>query len=86
MLDRAGAESLQHVWRRVRDPLADREQRGGAGQHRARGQREHDGMARPAARIAPVWHLRRMLQQAEHLPGPDVRLLAESVKGRRNQG
>jgi hypothetical protein len=75
------------MWRRVRDPFADRQQRGGAGQHRARGEREHDGQGMAhAARIARIRYLSQPLQQAEHLPEPDVGLLAEPVKGRRNQG
>ncbi len=39
-----------------------------------------------AARIARIRHLSQPLQQAGHLPGPDVGLLAEPVKGRVNQG
>ncbi|MFB7575708.1 hypothetical protein [Streptomyces sp. NPDC056165] len=70
--------------KRVRDPLADRQQRGRAGQHRARGQREHDGQG--MAHDARIRHLSQPLQQAGHLPGPDVGLLTEPVKGRRNQG
>ena len=44
----AHAESLQHVRRRVRDPLADRQQRGRAGQHRARRSRRMGSAGRTA--------------------------------------
>ncbi|WP_405590263.1 hypothetical protein [Streptomyces sp. NBC_01190] len=37
-------------------------------------------------RVARVRHLRQPLQPAGRLPGPDVRLLTQPVKGVRDQG
>jgi hypothetical protein len=77
---------LQHVRRRVRDPPTDREQRRCSGQHHACGQGEYDGQrVTHAAWVTRVRDLSKPLQQAGHLAGPNVGLLAELVKGRRNR-
>ena len=78
--------ALQDVRRGVGDPLADRQQRGRAGQHRAR----RSGRARRPGRAVPrVGHAGRAPRPAAPAgPGPRrVRLgvLAELVKGRRDQ-
>ncbi len=82
----AGADLFEHVRRGVGDPLSDREQRRRSGQHRARGECEHDGQAvAHAAWITRVRNLGQPFQQARDLLGSGLRLLAQLVKGRRDQ-
>jgi len=74
------AERLQHVGGHIRDPLADRQQRGRAGQDRARGKRQHHGqpVAHPA-RVPRVRHFGQAFQQSPDLPGHGRWLVAELV-------
>ncbi|GAA1113760.1 hypothetical protein GCM10009663_63180 [Kitasatospora arboriphila] len=80
----AHADLFQHMRPGVGDPLADRQQRRRAGQHRASGQREDgdQGMAH-SAWVAGVGHLCQALQQPGYLlGGGELQMLAELVKGR----
>jgi hypothetical protein len=80
------ADEFEQVGRGVPDPLADRQQRGGPGQHRARGQCEHGSQSVPySAWIARVGYLGHPLQKAGDFCRHGFGMLAELVKGRRDQ-
>ncbi|MFE9628775.1 hypothetical protein [Streptomyces sp. NPDC006527] len=77
---------MKDVRRGIGDPLADCQHRGRPRQNRARGQREHGNQSVPyAARVSWVGHLGQPLQQARDLGEDDLGMLAELVKGRRDQ-
>jgi hypothetical protein len=83
---RVRTDLFQHIPRGIGDPFADCQQRGRSGQHRARGESEHDGQAvAHPARVTRVRHLGQPLQQARELLWSDLRILAPLVKGRRDQ-
>ncbi|GGX67310.1 hypothetical protein GCM10010324_10730 [Streptomyces hiroshimensis] len=68
------------------EPLTHSRQGGRSGRNRARGQRKRDDQSMPyAARIARVGHLGQTFQQAWDVPGCSPGMLAELVKGKRDQ-
>ncbi|MGW3634342.1 hypothetical protein ACWD7F_30030 [Streptomyces sp. NPDC005122] len=77
---------FQHVGRSVGDPFADRQQRRCPRQHRARGQgKDADQGVAHSTGITRIGHLGEAAQQSGHLFRRDLWMLAELVKGRRDQ-
>jgi len=77
---------FQRVGRSVADPFADYQQRGCPRQHRAGGQdKDAEQSVTHSTGITRIGHLGETAQQSGHFFRRDVWMLAELVKGRRDQ-